>query len=131
MEFVELDQLLMAADAVTIQVRLSDSSKHILGARELGLMKEGALLVNAGRGELIDSNALVDSLNSNHLGGAGLDVFEKEPIQPDHPILSCKNVVLTPHVADYTPEGIESLNEGCVDNVISFLDGFPCNVVNP
>ena len=130
-EFVELDELLRRSDAVTIQVRLSDDSRRMLGARELGLMKEGALLVNAGRGDLIDTTALIEALNSGHLGGAGLDVFDQEPLRPDHPLLACEQVAFTPHIADQTPEGLESLNEGCVSNVIAFLDGHPQNVANP
>ena len=126
--FVELDDLLRESDVVSIQVRLSDDSRHMLGSRELGLMKPGALLVNGGRGELVDTAALVDALNSGHLSGAGLDVFDQEPLPPDHPILSCEQVVLTPHIADQTPEGIESLNEGVVSNVIAFLEGRPQNV---
>lgn len=92
-------------------------------------MKQGALLVNGGRGELVDTNALVSALNSGHLAGAALDVYDIEPIPPDHPILSCDQVVLMPHMADQTPEGIELLNEGAVDNVIAFLEGKPQNVV--
>jgi D-3-phosphoglycerate dehydrogenase len=130
-EFVELDDLLRQSDVVTIQVRLSDDSRRMLGKREFGLMKPGALFINGGRGELADTDALIDALNSGHLGGAGLDVFDQEPLPPDHPILSCDQVVLTPHIADQTPEGIESLNEGCVTNVIAFLDGHPQNVANP
>jgi len=130
-EFVELDDLLSRSDVVTIQVRLSDDSRGMLGEREFALMKPGALFVNGGRGELADTDALVGALNSGHLGGAGLDVFDQEPLPPDHPILSCEQVVLTPHIADQTPEGIESLNDGCVTNVIAFLDGHPQNVANP
>ncbi len=130
-EFVELDDLLSRSDVVTIQVRLSDDSRGMLGRREFALMKPGALFVNGGRGELADTDALVGALNSGHLGGAGLDVFDQEPLRPDHPILSCEQVVLTPHIADQTPEGIESLNDGCVTNVIAFLDGHPQNVANP
>jgi D-3-phosphoglycerate dehydrogenase len=127
-EFVGLDDLLRWSDAVTIQVRLSDDSRRMISSRELGLMKPGALLINGGRGELVDTAALVDALNSGRLGGAGLDVFDQEPLPPDHPILSCEQVVLTPHIADQTPEGIESLNEGVVSNVIAFLEGRPQNV---
>ena len=80
-------------------------------------------------GELICSDALVDALNSGHLAGAGLDVFDTEPLPPDHPILACEQVVLTPHAADQTPEGVELLNEGAVNNVLAFLDGHPKNMV--
>ena len=128
-EFVELDELLEESDVVSLNVRLSDDSRNMIGARELGLMKKGALLINGGRGELVETSALVDALNSGHLAGAGLDVFDQEPLPPDHPILSCEQVVLTPHIADQTPEGIELLNEGAVTNVIAFLEGQPNNVV--
>lgn len=128
-EFVELDELLQKSDVISLHVRLSDESHHIIGARELGLMKPGALLINAGRGDLVDTVALVDALQSEHLAGAGLDVFDQEPLPPDHPILQCEQVVLTPHVADQTPEGIELLNEGIVSNVIAFVEGRPQNLV--
>ena len=130
-EFVELDDLLMQSDAVSIQVRLSDDSRGMLGKREFGIMKPGALFVNGGRGDLVDTDALVEALNSGHLGGAGLDVFDPEPPPADHPLLACEQVVFTPHIADQTPEGIESLNEGIVSNVIAFLEGQPQNVANP
>ena len=128
-KFVELDDLLKEADVVSIQVRLSDDSKGMLGKREFGLMKKGALFINGGRGELISTDALVEALNSGHLAGAGLDVFDTEPLPPDHPILSCEQVVLTPHAADQTPEGIELLNEGAVNNILAFLEGHPQHVV--
>ena len=127
--FVELDDLLSQSDVVSIQVRLSDDSGEMLGSREFGLMKDGALFVNGGRGELVETAALVDALNSGHLAGAGLDVFDAEPLPPDHSILSCEQVVLTPHTADLTPEIVELLNEGAVDNVLAFLQGRPQNVV--
>jgi len=92
------------------------------------LMKAGALFVNGGRGDLVDTAALVDALDSGHLGGAGIDTYDVEPIPPDHPLLSCDQIVLTPHNADQTPEGVESLNEGAVTNVIAFLEGRPRNV---
>jgi len=78
----------------------------------------------------VDTTALVNALDSRHLAGAALDVFDVEPLPQDHPILSCQQVVLTPHIADQTPEGIELLNEGVVTNVLAFLEGRPWNVVN-
>ena len=92
-------------------------------------MKPNTLLVNVARGPIVDTNALVDALNSGHLGGAAIDVFDQEPIPADHPLLGCEQVVLTPHCADMTPEGVDLLNEGAVDNVIAFLQGQPRNVV--
>ena len=103
----------------------------MISERELGLMKPGSLLVNGGRGPLVDTAALVSALDSGHLAGAAMDVYDVEPLPADHPILSCEQVVLTPHMADQTAEGMELLNEGAVDNVIAFLEGRPQNVVNP
>ena len=128
-EFVAFDDLLRQSDVVSLHVRLSDESHHLIGARELGLMKPGAILINAGRGDLVDTAALVAALQSEHLAGAGLDVFDQEPLPPDHPILACEQVVLTPHLADQTPEGIELLNEGIISNVIAFVEGRPQNIV--
>ena len=95
----------------------------------MALMKQGSLLVNGGRGELVDTDVLVGALKSGHLAGAALDVFEVEPLPLDHPILSCEQVILTPHMGDQTPEGMELLNQGVVDNVIAFLEGRPKNLV--
>jgi phosphoglycerate dehydrogenase-like enzyme len=92
-------------------------------------MKRGALLVNTARGAIVDNAALAAALNAGHLGGAGIDVFEVEPIPPDYPLLSCAQVVLTPHNADQMPEGTELLNSGAADNVIAFLEGRPQNRV--
>lgn len=126
---VALDDLLRTSDVVSIHVKLTDQTRGLLGARELALMKPGALLVNTARGAIVDTPALVHALNSGHLGGAGVDVFDVEPIPPDHPLLACEQVVLTPHVADQNPEGFEILNRGAVENVLAFLDGNPRNRV--
>jgi D-3-phosphoglycerate dehydrogenase len=92
-------------------------------------MKPGAILVNTARGAVVDGAALVAALRAGRLGGAALDVFEEEPLPAGHPILSCDQVVLTPHNADQTPEGMDVLNAGVVENVIAFLEGRPQNVV--
>ena len=76
-----------------------------------------------------DTMAMVKALNSGHLGGAALDVFDQEPLPADHPILACEQVVLTPHLADQTAEGMELLNKGVIDNVIAFLNGDPQDVI--
>jgi D-3-phosphoglycerate dehydrogenase len=128
-EFVGLEELLRTSDAVSIHVALSDRSRGMIGARELALMRPGALLVNTARGAVVDSTALAAALNSGHLAGAGIDVFDVEPVPPDHPLVACTHVVLTPHNADQTPEGMEMLNAGVVDNVIAFLEGRPQNRV--
>lgn len=127
--FLDLDELLRVSDVVTIHVKLTPESRHLLGARELSLMKPGSLLVNTARGAIVDPAALVESLDSGHLGGAGLDVYDTEPLPANDPLLDCEQVVLTPHSADQTPEGYDLLNQGVVDNVIAFLEGRPRNIV--
>jgi phosphoglycerate dehydrogenase-like enzyme len=92
-------------------------------------MKSGAMIINTARGPIVDTKALVDCLNSGQLGGAGIDVFDAEPVPPNHPLLACQHVILTPHNADQTPEGMELLNAGVVDNVIAFLQGHSQNRV--
>ena len=127
--FVALDDLLQTSDVVSIHVKLTDQTRGLIGVRELALMKPGAILVNTARGAIVDTAALVNALNSGHLGGAGIDVFDVEPIPADYPLLNCEQVVLTPHVADQNPEGFEILNRGAVENVLAFLDGTPRNRV--
>ena len=128
-QFVSLDELLRTADVVSLHVRLTEESQHLIGERELSLMKPDALLINVARGGVIDTDALIDALNSGHLGGAAIDVYDQEPIPANHPLLECEQIILTPHCADMTPEGVELLNEGAVDNIIAFLEGTPKNVV--
>jgi D-3-phosphoglycerate dehydrogenase len=127
--YVELDELLQASDVVSLHVKLTPQSRGMIGRRELALMKPGSLLVNTARGDLVETAALVDALQRGHLAGAALDVFDHEPLPADHPILTCEQVVLTPHAADQTPEGVDILNGGAVDNVLAFLSGAPQNVV--
>jgi D-3-phosphoglycerate dehydrogenase len=127
--FVPLDDLLRTSDVVSLHVKLTDQTRGMIGRREIGLMKRGALLVNTARGAVVDNGVLAEALNNGHLGGAGIDVFEVEPVPRDHPLLACQQVVLTPHVADQNPEGMEILNAGAVDNVIAFLEGRPRNRV--
>jgi D-3-phosphoglycerate dehydrogenase len=127
--YVPLDELLRTADVVSVHVRLTPESRGLLGGRELGLMKPGAILVNTARGPVVATDALVAALHAGRLAGAALDVFDTEPLPPGHPLLTCAQVVLTPHNADQTPEGMDLLNEGVVDNVIAFLEGRPQNIV--
>ena len=128
-QFVDLDELLRTSDVISIHAKLTDDSRGLIAKPQFNLMKPNTLLVNVARGPIVDTDALVDALNSGHLGGAAIDVFDQEPIPADHPLLGCEQVVLTPHCADMTPEGVDLLNEGAVDNVIAFLQGQPQNVV--
>ncbi|MBI4553827.1 MAG: glycerate dehydrogenase [Candidatus Latescibacteria bacterium] len=129
LRYVELDELLSASDVISLHVRLTDDSRWLIGRREFARMKQGALLINCARAGVVETEALVEALQTGHLGGAGIDVFDQEPLPPDHPLLTCDQVVLTPHCADMTPEGVDLLNEGAVDNVIAFLEGRPQHVV--
>lgn len=130
-EFVELDELLRQSDVISIHVRLSQDSHHLLGTRELQIMKQGSFLVNTARAGVVDTNAMMHALNEGHLGGVAMDVFDEEPLDPNHPLLDCDQVILSPHNADQTPEGFGFLTSGAVENVIAFLNGSPQFVVNP
>lgn len=127
--FVDLDTLLATSDVVSIHVKLTKESRHLVGSREIGLMKPGSLLINTARGAVVDSSALVEALDAGHLAGAALDVFAQEPVAAGDPLLACEHVVLTPHTADQNPEGRDLLNSGAVDNILAYLDGKPLNVV--
>jgi D-3-phosphoglycerate dehydrogenase len=129
LRFVELDELLRSADVVSLHVKLTEETRGLIGARELALMKDDAILLNGARGEVLDMAALHAALMAGRFTGAGLDVFPQEPLPADHPILACEQVVLTPHAADSTPEAVELLNQGAADNVIAFLEGRPQNNV--
>jgi D-3-phosphoglycerate dehydrogenase len=127
--FVEFAELLHRSDVLSLHVKLTEQTRHLIGARQLELMKPGALLLNGARGAVVDLDALAAALDKGQLGGAALDVFPQEPFVEPHPILKCERVAFTPHAADQTPEGVELLNEGAVDNVIAFLEGRPQNNV--
>ncbi len=120
---LSLEEVLRNADVVSLHVKLTPQTRGLIGPRELGLMKPGALFINTARGAIVDTQGLVAALQSGRLGGAGLDVFDVEPLPADHPLLACDQVVLTPHIADQNPEGMDILNGGAVDNVIAFLEG--------
>lgn len=128
-KYVSFEQLLRLSDVVSVHIKQTDESFHLIGEHELGMIKPDALLINVARGQIVDTDALIDALNNGHLGGAAIDVYDQEPIPKDHPLLSCEQVILTPHCADMTPEGVDLLNEGAVDNIIAFLNGNPQNVV--
>lgn len=102
---VNLEDLLKNSDVVSLHVRLTKETRHLIGEKELRLMKNTAYLINTARGELIDENALVKALKEGWIAGAGLDVFAEEPLPPNHPLLKLNNVILTPHIAGFTWEG--------------------------
>jgi phosphoglycerate dehydrogenase-like enzyme len=126
-----LEDLLARSDVVSIHLRLSDRSHKLIGRRELRLMKPTAYLINTARGPIVDEAALIDALRHHRIAGAGLDVFEQEPIQPSHPLLQLDNVVCTPHIGFVTQETYEQMLGGAVENILNYLDGNPTNVRNP
>jgi D-3-phosphoglycerate dehydrogenase len=122
------DEILRAADVITLHLRLSPDTRGFLGARELSLMKRPAILINTGRGALVERAAVLDALGDGRLS-AGLDVFHDEPLKPDDPILTLPNVVLSPHNAGQTPEVIRDGLLRAVENIQNFLQGRPSDVV--
>jgi D-3-phosphoglycerate dehydrogenase len=122
------DDILRRADAITLHVRLTPETSGFIGRRELALVKPGAILVNTGRGALIDRDALLAALAEGRVA-AGLDVFQDEPLKPGDPLLGFPNVVLSPHNAGQTPEVRRDGLLRAIDNVENFLKGSPTNVV--
>jgi len=122
------EQIVHEADVVTLHIRLAPETRGFLGAAELAAMKRPAILVNTGRGALVDRAALLDALREGRLA-AGLDVFHEEPLKPGDPILDLPNVVLSPHNAGQTPEVIRDGLLRAVENIENFLNGRPSGVV--
>jgi phosphoglycerate dehydrogenase-like enzyme len=131
-EFADLDTLLRESDVVTLHVFLSARSRHLIGERELGLMKPSAVLVNTSRGAVVDEQALYRALRDRRIWGAGLDAWTEEPTAPDNPILQLPNVTCTPHMATGTVDADRMKFEAAVANFRRVLAGeAPLNVVRP
>jgi D-3-phosphoglycerate dehydrogenase len=114
---VELDELYRTSDVVSVHVRLSPETTGFLGAREFGLMKPSAILVNTARGAIVDEPALLDALSNGRIAGAGLDVFTNEPLPAGHPLTKLSNVAITSHCAGITPEALEAGLRMAVENI--------------
>ena len=119
-----IDRMLAAADIVTLHCPLSPATRHLIDAQTLAAMKPGAILVNTGRGALVDERALIDALHSGHLSGAGLDVFEREPTVPPQ-LLAMDNVTLTPHMGSATRECRGAMFDCALQNAIACFEGRP------
>ncbi len=130
-QLVELDELIRTSDVISIHLRLSPESTGFLGTKEFEKMKPAAILVNTARGPIVDEAALAEALRNKRIAGAGLDVFDVEPLPQGHPLTTLDNVVLTSHCAGVTPEVLEAGLAMAIENVRSFLGGNPCHVVNP
>ncbi len=129
---VTLEELLAEADIVTLHANLTEASRGMIGEAQLRAMKPSAVLVNAGRGGLVDQAALARALREGWIAGAALDTLEAEPPDADDPILTAPNVVLTPHMASATAETAARVNAKVCDNILAALAGRrPQFVVNP
>lgn len=115
--------VLREADVVSLHLRYSPQTERIIGTEELGLIKPTAIFINTARGQLVDQQALYEALRDGKIAGAGLDVFEREPIDPHDPLLTLANVVLSPHTAGTTPEALMNGLNLCAANVVAFLEG--------
>jgi phosphoglycerate dehydrogenase-like enzyme len=130
-ERVEKEALFQRADIVTIHVNLSESSRGLVGAAELARMKPTAYLINTSRGPIVEEAALLAALKGRRIAGAGIDVYDREPVPKDHPFLELDNVVLTPHLGYVIEEGLRINYANAVENIRAFLDGKPIRTIKP
>jgi phosphoglycerate dehydrogenase-like enzyme len=131
-ELVSLDAVLCGSDYVIVNCPLTDESRHLIGRRELGLMKPDAFLINAARGPIIDEQALIETLKSRRIAGAALDVFEKEPLSADSALPGLDNVILTSHSIGWTEELFRDMGRIDCEGALAVMQGHPpANVVNP
>lgn len=130
-EYVSLRELLERSDFVCVMAPLTEETVHLIGKEEFALMKPTAVFVNGSRGKLVDEEALVDALQNGKIRAAGLDVYEQEPIDPNHPLLRMNNVVTLPHIGSATAETRYKMAALAVENVIKGLSGeLPSGLVN-
>jgi phosphoglycerate dehydrogenase-like enzyme len=126
---VELDELLRTSDFVVVCVVLSDRTRGLLGARELGLMKPEAYLINTSRGPIVQEAALLDALRNKRIAGAALDVYDIEPLPVDHPLRMLENVVLTPHTGYITDAQYKVFYGHAVEDIVAYAKGQPARVM--
>ena len=129
-EYVSKEELFRQADFITIHVVLSQRSRGLVGGKELALMKPSAYIINTSRGPIIDEAALLTALREKKIAGAGLDVFDVEPLPIDHALRKLDNVVLTPHLGYVATQNYRAYFGGVVDDIRAFLDGKPVRVMD-
>ncbi len=131
-EFASLEDVLRRADFVSVHTPLTSQTRHLISAPQLRLMKKTAILVNTARGPIVDPDALYQALASGGIAGAGLDVFEVEPIPADHPLLTLDNIIVAPHIASASVETRTKMALMAAENLLTALAGRrPPNLVNP
>lgn len=127
---VDKDELFARADVITVQMVLSDRTRGLVGAREFGLMKPSAYLINTSRGPIVDEAALLDALQNNRIAGAGIDVFDVEPLPADHPFRKLENAVLTGHTGYVIAELYQKVYGQAVENIQAWMAGTPTRLLN-
>jgi phosphoglycerate dehydrogenase-like enzyme len=129
--FMPLEDVLKTADVISIHLKLSPESRHLLNEARLRLMKKSAYLVNTARGAIVDETALLNILRAKGIAGAALDVFVEEPLPKNHPLLELDNVVLTPHLGWPTDSGFAGFAENAVTNILDYMEGKLTRALNP
>ncbi len=126
---VTREQLFSGSDFITLHVPLNDSTVGLVGRRELALMRDGAYLINTSRGRVVDEAALLEALHAGRIGGAGLDVYDIEPLPPDHPLRTAPNTLLLPHLGYVTERNYRTFYTQVVEDIVAYLDGRPVRVL--
>lgn len=130
LEFVDIDTLFSECDIISLNCPLTSETKNLVNTARLARVKEGTLLINTGRGDLIDEEAVAEALNDGYLGGFAADVLSSEPPSEDNPLLSAPNCIVTPHIAWATAEARQRLLDIAIANIKAFQDGTPQNRVD-
>jgi len=130
MKYVSLDELLRESDVISLHCPLFESTRGIINKESIARMKDGVIIINTSRGPLIVEEDLAEALNSGKVYAAAVDVVSTEPIREGNPLLKAKNIIITPHIAWAPKESRQRLMDIAVNNLKSYLDGNPVNVVN-
>lgn len=128
-EYVDLEELFARSDVISLHAPLNDSSRHIINAAAIEKMKDGVIIINNGRGGLVDNKALADALISGKVYAAGLDVVDGEPIAQDNPLLTAPHCIITPHISWLPKEARQKIIDACEENIRAFMHGRPTNNV--
>jgi glyoxylate reductase len=130
--YVPLNDLLTQADFISIHVPLTNETVHLIGKQQFNIMKKTAYLINTSRGPVVDEKALYEALKAKKIAGAGLDVFEKEPIDPTNPLIDLDNIIMMPHIASASIDTRMAMAMMAATNIVAVLEGRePPNAVNP
>jgi phosphoglycerate dehydrogenase-like enzyme len=129
-ERVSKPELLARADVLSIHLVLSDRTRGLLGAADLASMRPSAILINTSRGPIVDETALIEALRAGTIAAAGLDVFDREPLPADHPLLALPNTVLLPHLGYVTPETFRAMYEQAIEDITAFVGGAPIRIIS-